>query len=58
MRAYPPGVLNHGNHFHDLYTPCEADPSSWCSLFTGEIGPNFTQYRYESYLYIVDGRPV
>lgn len=45
----PPGLLNHGNHFHDLYIPCEADPSSWCSLFTGEIGPNFTQYRYESY---------
>ncbi|CAN0251512.1 unnamed protein product, partial [Scytosiphon promiscuus] len=39
------GNLNHGNHFHDIYAPCEDDPSSWCSLFTGEPGPTPNQYR-------------
>lgn len=39
-------VHNHGGHFHENNGRCEDDPSSWCSLFTGERAPTPTQYRY------------
>lgn len=40
------GVLNHGNHFHDIYEPCADDPSSWCGRYDGgQPGPTPNQYR-------------
>eukprot|EP00752_Nemacystus_decipiens_P008264 g7389.t2 len=40
------GVMNHGNHFHDLYMPCAGDPSSWCGIYDGgQPGPTPNQYR-------------
>eukprot|EP00903_Cladosiphon_okamuranus_P013765 g12813.t1 len=39
------GVMNHGNHFHDIYEPCVDDPSSWCGRRDGQPGPTPNQYR-------------
>ena len=41
----PAAVNNHGGHFHENNGRCEDDPSSWCSLYTGERSPDPTQYR-------------
>ncbi|CBJ34105.1 conserved unknown protein [Ectocarpus siliculosus] len=40
------GVLNHGNHFHDIYMVCPDDPTQWCNQFSFESGgPTPNQYR-------------
>lgn len=41
-----PAVNNHGGHFFEFNIPCEADPSSWCNMHTGELSPDPDQYKY------------
>ncbi|CAM9161198.1 unnamed protein product, partial [Sphacelaria rigidula] len=38
-------VNNHGGHFFEFNIPCEADPSSWCNMHTGELSPDPDQYK-------------